>query len=61
MKKSLYITETRHSLVYKTLILLLFFLLPPAYQFFREWFYICFLGLSSLGQKCKMNMDRTAA
>lgn len=40
MKKYLYLTEkTEHSLVYKTLILLLFFL--PAHQFFREWFYKC--------------------
>lgn len=61
MKKSLYITETRHSLVYKALILLFF---PPTTSisvFQGVALHLCFLGLSSLGQKGKMNMDRIAA
>lgn len=36
MKKSLYLKETKHYLVYKTFIFLLFFpLLPPAHRFFK--------------------------
>lgn len=58
MKKSLYITEIKRSLVYKNLISLLV-LLPPACQYFRER--VCFLDLSSLAQKGKMHMGRTAA
>lgn len=61
MKKSLYLTETTQSLVYKTFILLICILLPPAYQFFMELFYIFvffrpfFLGAerqNAQGQNC---------
>lgn len=64
MKKSLYLTETTQSLVYKIFILLICILPPPAYQFFMELFSICVffsLGLFSLGQKGKMHRGRIAA
>lgn len=65
MKKSLYLTETTHSLVYKILILLLFFFFPPVTSIYvfqvvvlRSWI---FLGPSSLEQKDRMYLGRTAA
>lgn len=61
MKKSLYLTETKHYLVYKTLIFLLFY---PSYHqhigFLRKCFYICFLSLSFSGLKGKMHTDGIA-
>lgn len=55
MKKSLYLTETKQSKVYKTFILLLFSLYHQHISF--SWsglIVLYFSGLSSLGQKGKM-------
>lgn len=53
MKKSLYLTETKHSLVYKSLILLFFFPSITSICFSGGGFtFVDFLGLSALEQKC---------
>lgn len=52
MKKSLYLTETKHTLVYKILILLLFFSITSICVFQGVITFVDFLGLSVLEQKC---------
>lgn len=52
MKKSLYLTETKHILVYKILILLLFSSVTSMCFFQGVITFVDFLGLSVLEQKC---------
>lgn len=53
MKKSLYLTETKHSLVYNILILLFLSFYHQHICFSRgDFTFVDFLGLSTLDQKC---------
>lgn len=62
MKKSLYLTETTQSLVYKIFILLFVSFYHQHISLSWSCFtFVYFLGLSSLGQKGKMHRGKIAA